>query len=79
MLYQNYWQALKIIKTNTLDVQHVLKLHNINEAALDTYIMDERNFFSTLEKESDGDLHAIAYVELLQKLQSIELQNAYTH
>ncbi|KAG6893833.1 hypothetical protein C0992_008500, partial [Termitomyces sp. T32_za158] len=68
MLYQNYRQALQVIETNTLDVQHVLQLRNIQEADLDTYIADERNFFSTLEKETDGDLHAIAYVELLQEL-----------
>ncbi|KAG6875477.1 hypothetical protein C0993_009033 [Termitomyces sp. T159_Od127] len=72
MLYQNYRQALKIIETNTLDIQHVLELRNIDEAALGTDIADERNFFSTLGKESDGDLHAIAYVELLQELWSVE-------
>ncbi|KAG6859531.1 hypothetical protein C0995_007551 [Termitomyces sp. Mi166 len=59
MLYQNYRQALKIIETNTLDIQHILELHNIDKAALGTYIMDEHNFFSTLGKESDDDLHAI--------------------
>ncbi|KAG6851893.1 hypothetical protein C0995_008013, partial [Termitomyces sp. Mi166 len=63
--------ALKIIETNTLDIQHILELHNIDEAALGTYITDERNFFSTLGKESDDDLHAIAYVELLQELWSV--------
>ncbi|KAG6858673.1 hypothetical protein C0995_014805, partial [Termitomyces sp. Mi166 len=65
------FKALKIIETNTLDIQHILELHNIDEAALGTYITDERNFFSTLGKESDDDLHAIAYVELLQELWSV--------
>ncbi|KAG6859477.1 hypothetical protein C0995_008120 [Termitomyces sp. Mi166 len=68
MLYQNYQQALKIIETNTLDIQHILELHNIDEAALGAYIMDEHDFFSTLGKKSDDDLHAIVYVELLQEL-----------
>ncbi|KAG6887110.1 hypothetical protein C0995_001409 [Termitomyces sp. Mi166 len=76
MLYQNYQQALKIIETNTLDIQHILELHNIDEVALGIYITDERNFFFTLEKESNDDLHAIAYVELLQELWSIEAQLA---
>ncbi|KAG6892945.1 hypothetical protein C0992_011800 [Termitomyces sp. T32_za158] len=72
MLYQNYRQALKIIEINTLDIQHILELRNINTAALGAYITDKRNFFSTLGKESDGDLHAITYVELLQELWGIE-------
>ncbi|KAG6859444.1 hypothetical protein C0995_008383, partial [Termitomyces sp. Mi166 len=72
MLYNNYRQALKIIETNTLDIQHILKLHDIDEVALGTYILDERDFFATLEKESDGDLHAITYVEFLQELWSVE-------
>ncbi|KAG6880934.1 hypothetical protein C0992_002304, partial [Termitomyces sp. T32_za158] len=63
--------ALKIIEVNTLDIQHILELCNIDTAALGAYITDERNFFSTLGKESDGDLHAIAYVELLQELWGI--------
>ncbi|KAG6894280.1 hypothetical protein C0992_006758, partial [Termitomyces sp. T32_za158] len=71
MLYNNYRQALKIVETNTLDIQHVLGLHNLDEASLNTYIADERDFFATLGKESDGNLHAMAYVELLQELWSL--------
>ncbi|KAG6858604.1 hypothetical protein C0995_015387 [Termitomyces sp. Mi166 len=68
-------RPLKSLK-QTLDIQHILELHNIDKAALGAYMTDERNFFSTLEKESDDDLHAIAYVELLQELWSIEAQLA---
>ncbi|KAG6871168.1 hypothetical protein C0995_007603, partial [Termitomyces sp. Mi166 len=61
MLYNNYQQALKIIETNMLNIQHVLELHDIDEAAIGTYISDECDFFATLEKEFDGDLHPITY------------------
>ncbi|KAG6886804.1 hypothetical protein C0992_002291 [Termitomyces sp. T32_za158] len=74
MLYQNYRQALKIIENNTLDVQHVLKIRGLDEVILEGYIMDEQQFFMMMGKQTDGDLHAIAYVELLQKLWSIESQ-----
>ncbi|KAG6886991.1 hypothetical protein C0995_002542 [Termitomyces sp. Mi166 len=52
MLYQNYQQALAIIKTNTLDIQHVLKICEIDKVMLEEYIQDEQNFFVIMRKES---------------------------
>lgn len=73
MLYSNYRQALGIIKTNTIDIAHVLALKNLDEAVLVQFIADERDYFqNVLGKESEGDLHAMAYVELLEELRIIE-------
>ncbi|KAG6819386.1 hypothetical protein H0H93_012292 [Arthromyces matolae] len=72
MLYNNYRQAIDIIKTNAQDVADVLMLRNLNEVTLKAYIEDERSFFTTLGKEPDDDLHAMAYVDLLDELQVLE-------
>ncbi|RDB25800.1 hypothetical protein Hypma_006600 [Hypsizygus marmoreus] len=74
MLHQNYLQALKIIETNTLDVNGVLALKGINTTTLESYIDDERLYFESLGKEPQDDLHAIAYVELLQELWETDTQ-----
>lgn len=68
MLYQNYRQALKVIETNTIDVAHVLALKNLDEAALIQFIDNERKYFQNIGKQQEGDLHTIAYVELLEEL-----------
>ncbi|KAG6807975.1 hypothetical protein H0H92_005850, partial [Tricholoma furcatifolium] len=72
MLHDNYRQALTIIENHTIDVQHILTLRQLDEPTLLQYIDDERTFFSTLGKEPDDDLHAIAYVELLESLWGVE-------
>ncbi|KAG6819075.1 hypothetical protein H0H93_015744, partial [Arthromyces matolae] len=72
MLYNNYRQALDIIKKNSQDVTEVLLLKQIDEDTLKAYIEDERLFFSTLGKEPEGDMHAMAYVDLLVELQTVE-------
>ncbi|KAG6839861.1 hypothetical protein C0991_011015 [Blastosporella zonata] len=71
MLYNNYKQALNIIEENTTQVNHVLALYNIDKAALVSLIAEERQYFQALGKRSEGDLHAIAYVELLEEYQVI--------
>ncbi|RDB30732.1 hypothetical protein Hypma_005887 [Hypsizygus marmoreus] len=72
MLHRNYLQALKIIETNTLDIQHVLELRSLDETTIKSFIDDERQYFEGLGKEPEDDLHAIAYVELLEELRTIE-------
>jgi len=72
MLHHNYRQALEIIETNSRDVQEVLHLKGLSENDLDTFISSERQYFETLGKESEGDLHAIAYVELLEELKAVK-------
>ncbi|KAG6846906.1 hypothetical protein H0H93_011185, partial [Arthromyces matolae] len=72
MLFQNYNQALAIIKDNTVDVDHVLGLRHMTEQELVGLIAEEREYFKTLGTRSDGDLHAIAYVELLEELRVVQ-------
>ncbi|KAF8066021.1 hypothetical protein FPV67DRAFT_1499112 [Lyophyllum atratum] len=74
MLHQNYIQSLKIIETNTVDVEQVLQLKNLTEDDIRAFIDDERIFFQSLGKEPEDDLHAIAYVELLDELRAIEVK-----
>ncbi|KAG6835638.1 hypothetical protein H0H93_016291 [Arthromyces matolae] len=78
MLHQNYVQALHIIENNDIDVGEVLRLKGLTEDNLVSFIEDERTFFSTLGKEPDDDLHAIAYVELLHEFWDVDkkLDNA---
>ncbi|KAG6846989.1 hypothetical protein C0991_002543, partial [Blastosporella zonata] len=72
MLHQNYKQALRIIEENSNDVKHVLGLRHMDEEALVSLIGNEWQYFQTLGKRSKGDLHAIAYVELLEEYQTVE-------
>ncbi|KAG6809418.1 hypothetical protein H0H92_000329 [Tricholoma furcatifolium] len=72
MLHDNYRQSLAIIETHSLDIQHVLDSRQLDESAILEYIDNERTFFSTLGKEPDDDLHAIAYAEALQELWAVE-------
>jgi len=72
MLHYNYRQALEIIETNSRDVQEVLHLKGLSENDLDTFISSKHQYFETLGKESEGDLHAIAYVELLEELKAVK-------
>jgi hypothetical protein len=72
MIYNNYCQALNIIEEDTLHVNDVLKSRNLTAEHLEQYHADEVAYFHTLGKEPEDDLHAIAYVELLQQLREIE-------
>ncbi|KAJ7599684.1 hypothetical protein C8J56DRAFT_767478 [Mycena floridula] len=67
MLYNNLIQSSKIIQENTMAVQESLSQLGLTSADLDGYILDERDFFAQLGNEPAEDLHAIAYVELLQE------------
>jgi hypothetical protein len=72
MLYNNYRQALDIIRTNSLVVSEAQVSLNIQDGDLEKWTEEQTEYFETIGKESDGDLHAIAYVELLQELRDIE-------
>ncbi|KAJ7575837.1 hypothetical protein C8J56DRAFT_1007569 [Mycena floridula] len=67
MLYNNLIRSSKIIQENTMAVQESLSQLGLTSADLDGYILDERDFFAQLGNEPAEDLHAIAYVELLQE------------
>jgi Kyakuja-Dileera-Zisupton transposase len=72
MLYNNYTQALRIIDDGEVAVQEAVRSLNIAGGDLDKWIIEEADYFSKLGKEPEWDIHAMAYVELLQEWRAIE-------
>ncbi|KAI0075583.1 hypothetical protein K474DRAFT_1761098, partial [Panus rudis PR-1116 ss-1] len=80
-LLNNYKQALASLEEDarSLDVLKA-KLSDAgidpSDAALDTWVKEERDFFLTLGKEHPWDTFAVAYVELLQRLRQAEAERS---
>ncbi|KAK7435150.1 hypothetical protein VKT23_019842 [Stygiomarasmius scandens] len=74
MIHNNYVQALHIIDEDGAAVRDALETLCLTENDLDNYINDEIIHFQQLGSEAPEDVHAVAYVELLQKLQNLNLQ-----
>ncbi|THU87844.1 hypothetical protein K435DRAFT_821823 [Dendrothele bispora CBS 962.96] len=74
MIYNNYVQALKVIEEDGVAVQAVLNDLKITESDLDTYFQDEVEHFGNLGTEAPEDVHAVAYVELLQMYRSLNVE-----
>jgi hypothetical protein len=72
MLYNNYKQALGIIEDESLALNHTLQSLGITEADLEKWEHEEAVYFSALGQEPDWNIHAVAYVELLQELRCAE-------
>ena len=68
MLYNNYWQALNIISEESLALSKAMASFGINEKVLKQWHEEEVEYFETLKKEPEWDVHAMAYVKLLQEL-----------
>lgn len=66
----NYRQALKILANDSVALSDTLNTLNITVDDLDTWQEEESTFFSTLGQEPQWDIHAMAYVELLQDLKA---------
>lgn len=72
MLFNNYQQALSIIKDEGTAVEEAICGLGITSADLEAWHLEQVSFFETVGEESPWDVHAIAYVELLQELNSTE-------
>ena len=72
MIYNNYVQALDILETESLTLAHAKISLGIADADLEQWEKDRHEYFEALGKEPEHNLLAIAYVELLQKLQDIK-------
>jgi hypothetical protein len=72
MLYNNYDQALEIIKNESVALTDTLRSLAITEEDLEKWEQEETAYFRVLGQEPEWDLHAVAYVELLQELRSAE-------
>jgi len=67
MLHNNYVQALDIIENEVPSFEADLQALHITEEDLETYLANETCHLQTLGSETEEDLHAAAYVELLRK------------
>ncbi|KAK7444532.1 hypothetical protein VKT23_015210 [Stygiomarasmius scandens] len=74
MIHNNYVQALSVIDEDSAAVRDALETLCLTEKDLDNYFNDEIIHFQQLSSEAPEDVHAVAYVELLQKLQSLNSQ-----
>ena len=72
MLLNNYKQALSIINDDGLAVEEAVQSLGIQRSDLKIWHREQTEFFETIGKESSWDVHAVAYVELLQELDSAE-------
>ena len=71
MLYNNYRQALEIIKDES-SLRNTLSDLKITDHDIRRYQIEEREYFINLRDEDTKNLHAIAYVEALQDLQTAQ-------
>ncbi|KAI1792846.1 hypothetical protein LXA43DRAFT_886785 [Ganoderma leucocontextum] len=74
MLYDNYKQALGIIRDLTPKLTESLRLLDLDLGKLKELEADERNYFKTLRDEAKEDVFAVAYVEGLEELQALRKQ-----
>ena len=72
MLFNNYRQALSIISDEGSAVAEAIQSLGIQSSDLETWHREQTEFFETVGEESPWDIHAVAYVELLQELDSAE-------
>ena len=72
MLYSNYVQALEIIETDQLVLQHVLKTMDITLEEIKKWEDEEVQFIEELGHKPEGSVHVIVYIELLQGYHNAE-------
>ncbi|KAJ3757668.1 hypothetical protein EV360DRAFT_45540 [Lentinula raphanica] len=72
MLHNNVKQALEIIETDGQALSADLEAKGLTVEDLEAYFKDEINHTQELGEESEADLHAVAYVELLQEYRDLD-------
>ncbi|KAG2363364.1 hypothetical protein BDR07DRAFT_1450743 [Suillus spraguei] len=68
MLYRNYIQAHQIIDAQQITVREAKTSLGISDNDIKTWSLEQSHYLATAGHEAEWDIHAIAYVELLQKL-----------
>ncbi|RDX49545.1 hypothetical protein OH76DRAFT_1418305 [Lentinus brumalis] len=68
MMYNNYRQALDIIKEKTPVVQEALQALSLTQEDIDRFEAEEAEYFSNLRDEDPEDLRDVLYVEALREL-----------
>ncbi|KAH9853147.1 hypothetical protein C2E23DRAFT_729387, partial [Lenzites betulinus] len=79
MLYDNYRQALSIVREQGIVVAEAMNSLALTPEDLVKFATEERVYVGSLGKESVGDLHEIAYVEALEELRDVSLQLSRTN
>jgi hypothetical protein len=72
MIYNNYVQALTIIEDESIALSEAKQSLGIQDGNLERWQQEQQSYFATLGKEPEYDIHATAYVELLQDLRDIK-------
>jgi hypothetical protein len=72
MIYNNYMQALGIIEAESIALADAKASLVIQDRDLERWQEEQQAYFETLGQEPEYDVHAVAYVELLQKLRDIK-------
>ncbi|KAG1874961.1 hypothetical protein F4604DRAFT_1680819 [Suillus subluteus] len=80
MLYRNYIQARQIIDEQQIAVREAKTLLGISDNDIKTWSLEQSHYLATTGHEAEWDIHAVAYVELLQKLREarVAAENAST-
>ncbi|KAJ3807341.1 hypothetical protein F5876DRAFT_90615 [Lentinula aff. lateritia] len=73
MLHNNYVQALDVLEEEAQALQADLLAKGISVEDLEAYFIDKANHLKEMGKEVEGDLHALAYVELLQRYREVNV------
>ena len=72
MLRNNYHQALDIIEKDGRIAEQAKRSMGVTDEDLNVWKAEQEEYFQTLGDEPEGKVHAIAYVDLLQKLRELE-------
>ena len=72
MLCNNYYQVVDIIKNYGWAVKQAKHSMGITDEDLNFWKAEWEEYFQTLGEEPESKVHAIAYVELLQKLRELK-------
>ena len=72
MLLENYRQAINIISVEGLAVQEAMNSLGFQARDIDQWQAEEEEYFTSLGKEPEWDVFAVAYVELLQRFWKLE-------
>ncbi|KAL6308954.1 hypothetical protein BKA93DRAFT_864339 [Sparassis latifolia] len=77
-LYNNYRQALDILNNDAQVLDEAVRSLGIGDGDLDKWQKEETEYFSVLGQEPEWDVHAVAYVELLQEHYALETRHVDT-
>ncbi|KAF9242903.1 hypothetical protein BU15DRAFT_86685 [Melanogaster broomeanus] len=70
MLYRHYTQALKIIKTETVAIDKAKRSLGVTDEDIRQWRTEQSDYLKMSSGEAEWNVHAVAYVELLQKLRA---------